>query len=162
MLKLPVVDAETPVSAALSLLVKVSVLAALVVPAFVFGNVADAGVKVASAVPVPVTATDCGLLGALSEKVIEPVRAPSCVGVKETVTRHLPPGTSWPVQVLVWTAKSPLGATPENFRFALPVLVTVMLLVLEVWPADSFPNASDAGEKDARGAGETVSWTPPW
>ena len=77
MLKLPVVDAETPVSAALSLLVNVNVLAALLVPAFVFGNFAVAGVKVASAVPVPVTGTDCGLLGALSEKVIEPVRAPS-------------------------------------------------------------------------------------
>ena len=73
--KLPVVEAETPVSdAVFSLLAKVKVLAALLVPAFVLGNFAVAGVKVASE-PVPESATTCGLLGALSVTVTEPVRA---------------------------------------------------------------------------------------
>lgn len=76
--KLPVVEAETPVSdAVFSLLAKVKVLAALLVPDFVLGNLAVAGVKVASAVPVPESATTWGLLGALSVTVTEPVRAPS-------------------------------------------------------------------------------------
>ena len=76
--KLPVVEAETPVSdAVFSLLAKVKVLAALLVPDFVLGNFAVAGVKVASAVPVPESATTWGLLGALSVTVTEPVRAPS-------------------------------------------------------------------------------------
>lgn len=97
-LKFPVVDAEMPVSVAAPLLAKVNVFGALLVPCSVLGNFADAGVKVASAVPVPVSETDCGLLGALSLKVSEPVRAPIAVGEKATNTSHVPPIANWPVQ----------------------------------------------------------------
>ncbi len=157
MLKFPVVEAEIPVSGALSLLVRVNFFAALLVPALVVGNFALTGVKVASAVPVPESATVCGLLGALSLNVSEPVRAPACVGVKLTLTMHLPLIPSWFVQVLVVMAKSPLATTLVNFRFALPVLVTVTVLTFEVWPTASLPKAKEAGVIVAIGAGPTVS-----
>jgi len=71
-----VVEAEIPVSATVCLLVRVKILAALVTPTLVAGNVLVAGVSVAPVVPVPVSGTDCGLPAALSVMVTAPVRVP--------------------------------------------------------------------------------------
>jgi len=75
--KSPVVEGEMPVKAVAPLFFRVNVLAALVAPTRVFGKLALAGVKVTCPVPVPVRETDCGLFGALSVTVTEPVRVPS-------------------------------------------------------------------------------------
>ena len=76
-LKSPVVPIEMPVSATLCLLASVNVLAALVAPTFVAGNVLLAGVNVACAAPVPESAAVCGLPAALSLTDRVPVRVPS-------------------------------------------------------------------------------------
>ena len=55
--KLPVVDAEMPVSATLCRFFRVNVFAALVSPTVVLGKLALAGVNVACAVPVPESGT---------------------------------------------------------------------------------------------------------
>ena len=60
-------------------------------------------------VPVPERLVVCGLLLALSLTVRVPLRAPTTVGVKVTLTVHLPLLASELPQVLVW-AKSPLAA----------------------------------------------------
>jgi hypothetical protein len=74
--KSPVAEIEMPVSELAVLLVRVSVLAALVVPTVCGGNRMLAGVKVACGPPVPESGTVCGLFEALSVIVTLPVRAP--------------------------------------------------------------------------------------
>jgi len=76
-LKSPVVEGEIPVSATFCLLASVNVLAALLVPTFVAGYFAVAGVNVACAMPVPDSATVCGLPTPLSFTDRVPVRVPS-------------------------------------------------------------------------------------
>jgi hypothetical protein len=51
--------------------------------------------------PVPVRLTLCGLLAALSVKVIAPVRVPTAVGVKVTLIVQLPAAATNVPQVLV-------------------------------------------------------------
>lgn len=72
-LKSPLTSIEMPVNSTLCLLASVNTFAALVDPTFVTGKVALAGVSVACTVPVPVSATVCGLLAALSMKATAPV-----------------------------------------------------------------------------------------
>jgi hypothetical protein len=78
------------------------------------------------AVPVPASATDCGLAAALSLKRSAPVRFPVAVGVKVTLIVQLPPAASELPQLLVW-AKSPLAEICVSERLAAPLLVSVML-----------------------------------
>ena len=65
-LKSPVVEITMLLRIMLWWLSSLNAFAALVVPTFVFANVAVAGVNVAWASPVPVKATVCGLLEPLS------------------------------------------------------------------------------------------------
>lgn len=76
-LKSPVVEIAMPVSATVCSLVKVNTFAGLLVPTFSVANVALAGVSFACTVPVPDSATVCGLFAALSVIVKVPVRAPN-------------------------------------------------------------------------------------
>lgn len=73
----PVVEGEMLVNAAVDLLWRVNVLAALLVPTVVLGKVALAGVNVTDMAPVPLSETLCGLPAALSVMLREPVRAPT-------------------------------------------------------------------------------------
>jgi hypothetical protein len=79
-------------------------------------------------VPMPVSATVCGLPGALSVIVKAPVRVPVAVGVKLTpILQLLPPARGVPtaqVVVPVSRAKSPLTAKSVKFNVASPVFVT--------------------------------------
>lgn len=160
MLKSPVVEAEMPVSDTFCLLESLKVFAALVLPTFVVGKVALAGVSVAWAVPVPDSGTLCGLFPALSLKVRSPVRDPSCVGVKVTLTVHLAPAASVEPQVLLWMAKSPLVAMLEMSIVADPLLAAVTVFALVVPPTTSLPKANDVGERVRAGAPVTVSCMP--
>lgn len=67
------------------------------------GTVAVGGeTDIAKSVPVPVSATDCGLAPALSVTVIDPVLAPDDAGENVTLTVQLAPTASDDPQSLVW------------------------------------------------------------
>jgi hypothetical protein len=83
-------------------------------------------------VPVPLSATVCGLPEALSVKESEAVREPVAQGLKVTLTAQVPLGiTVAPVQVSTLLEKSfasvPLSFTLAIVRFHIPLLVTVTL-----------------------------------
>lgn len=158
--KSPVVDAEMLVNELLPLFFSVNVLATLVPPTSVLGKFALAGVNVTCALPVPVSATLCGLPGALSVIVTAPVRVPICVGVNVTLNLQLPPTGSVLPQVLVLMAKSPLAAMLLMFNVALPVFDIFTDLPAEVFPVFVAANVSDVGERLTTGPlpAATVSW----
>jgi hypothetical protein len=86
--KSPLVVITMLVRAALWLLVRVNVFAALVVPTACDAYVALVGVSVAGSAPVLDNGTVCGLLEALSVRVSVPVTLHNSVGVKLTFTSH--------------------------------------------------------------------------
>ena len=107
--------------------------------------------------PVPVRATACGLAGALSEKLSEALRLPMADGVKVRLTVHVSLGvTVAPVQWSV-LAKSvalvPFSATDETVRFAVPVLVSVMVCAALVVSMVCEPKVREEEEKLAMGCG---------
>ena len=69
--------------------------------------------------PIPVNPTVWGLVGSASAIVNVPVSVPDAVGVKVTVTSHVPPGIKLVPQVLVW-AKGPLAVMPVKLTVELP------------------------------------------
>src|SRR6266852_657936 len=99
--------------------------------------------------PVPVTATVCGLLLALSDTVRVAVRAPVALGVNVTEMVHLPLACTLPSHVLV-SAKSP-GSAPAN---EMPLIVSVVgrlfvsvtFLAALVVPTVCAANVSEVGD----------------
>src|SRR5579862_2978397 len=93
-------------------LVMVIVWAALVEPTPWLLKLRLPGLKLipgVGTVPVPPSATLCGLAGALSVNDSEALRLPAAPGVKVRLTLHVPPGPSEaPVQVSAVIAKSAL------------------------------------------------------
>ncbi len=81
------------------------------------------GVK---SIPVPISATVCGLPGALSEMVMLPLRAPPAVGVNVTLIAQLAPAATLAPQLLV-CAKSPLAPMLAMLSAAEPVFDSVTL-----------------------------------
>ena len=122
------------VSAAVPLLVSVTDFAALVVPVFWLPKLRLVGVSVtpgAEIVPVPESATLCGLPVALSTIVTLALRLPVAEGVKVTLIAQLLPAASvlgLIGHVFVW-AKSPafvpLTAMLVIASAAVPLLVSV-------------------------------------
>jgi hypothetical protein len=91
-------------------------------------------------VPVPVKATVCGLLEALSGRFSEALRLPVAEGVKVTLTVQVLLGVTVAfVQVSALLVKSPAFLPPivtvEMIRLAAPVLVTVSTRVALVVPS---------------------------
>jgi len=85
-------------------------------------------------VPEPESPTDCGLLGELSVNCKDAASAPVVLGVKVTLTEHVAlTATVAPLQLLALIAKSPalapLTATALIVRAALPLFVTITLIV---------------------------------
>jgi hypothetical protein len=78
----------------------------------------------AGAAPVPLSGRVCGLAAALLVNVRAPLRAPTAVGVKVTVTLQAAP-TARVVHPLADCAKSPVAAIFEIFKAAVPELLTV-------------------------------------
>jgi hypothetical protein len=75
-----------------------------------------------AATPVPVSATVCVLLPALSEIVIVPVWAPLANGVKVIDMSQAPPAATEPAQVFA-CAKSPLATMLEIAKGPVPLFV---------------------------------------
>jgi hypothetical protein len=89
------------VNAVERLLVSVTFLAALVVPAFCAANVKEVGETVVCAMPLPANEAVCGLFDAASVTVSVPVSAPMTLGVNVTVMVQLPLAGTLPLQVSV-------------------------------------------------------------
>ena len=88
--------------AALPLLVRVTVCAALVVLSTWAANVRLAGARLTvGPTPVPVRVTVCGLPGALSVRVTAPLRGPGTVGVNVTLIVQVASAATLDPQVLV-------------------------------------------------------------
>jgi hypothetical protein len=87
-------------------------------------------------VPVPVRATVCGLLVALSVTVNVPVNAPLLVGANETSMVQVAPAVKLVGQLLVWL-KGAVAAMLEIVTAEVPALVSVasceVLVVPTVW-----------------------------
>ena len=134
-------------SVALWLFLRVNVFGRLVVPTVCAAYVALVGVNVTGAIPVPDSGTVCGLFAALSVIVMLPVRNPSWVGVKVTLTMQFAPAASVLPQgfVLVAAAKSPLITMLLMFSVELPVFATVTLFAVVVVPTTVLANTSDVG-----------------
>jgi len=84
------------------------------------------GTLKAKSLPVPLSATVCGLPAALSVTVTLPVLVPVAVGSKVTLMVQLAPAVTLEPQVLVWE-KSPLAVMLVRLRVASPVLLSVTL-----------------------------------
>src|SRR5258708_17779983 len=79
---------ELIVSEAVTVVVSVTICAALIEPTFVLGKFTlfDESVTRPASTPVPLSGTLCGLPGPLSVKINEPLRVPAAVGVNCTKT----------------------------------------------------------------------------
>lgn len=107
-------------------LLKVTVWAALVVPIVWPEKVKLDGERATFAGVVPLSATDCGLLAALSVIVNVPVTLALLCGVKAMVIVQLaPPASGGPLQLLLYTTNGRVAATLLISKAAPPVLVTV-------------------------------------
>lgn len=111
--------------------------------------------------PVPDSATLCGLLVALSVIVIAPVRVPSWVGVKVTLTLHFFAGANVLPQVFELTAKSPLGTMLVMLSVPRPLFEIVKDFAAEVLLTTVLANVNDVVDRETTGLGGgcvTVSW----
>jgi hypothetical protein len=131
--------------------VSVAVFEALVVPWARFPNPSVAGVRVTGTTPVPVIATLCGLVVALSATVSVAVSAPRIEGVKVMVMLQLfpaasvaglkgqfPPATKSP-------AFAPLNVMLLMVSATVWVFLNVAVFAALAWSMTSLPNESVAG-----------------
>lgn len=79
--------------------------------------------------PMPVSETDCGLLGALSVIVTTAFLAPAAVGVKVTVIVQLPPAATDGTQLLVW---------PKSLLFAPVISIEIVRAMFPVFESVTF------------------------
>src|SRR5947207_5198574 len=145
-----------PLRSADPVLVSVTAWGAPVVPTCWLPNARPAGLRPTAGagigVPVPLSATLCGLSAALSTKARLALRAPTAVGAKATSTvQVLPAATVAPLQVSLPVVKSPglapVSATLVMARFAASVLVTVTVWAALVVPTSWLPKERPAAEK---------------
>jgi hypothetical protein len=125
----------------------VTVCAALVVPTAWLPNVNEVGaIPIATATPVPVSVTVCGLPVALSVNVIVPLRVPAAVGVNVIWNVHGFASTAMLGHCAsVAPAKSPVIAILVNVTVVFPVFDTVNVSGELVDPRPSIPNGNDVG-----------------
>ena len=110
---------------------------------------------VVGAVPVPVSATPCGLPSALSATLNSALKLPAPLGVNVSITVQFAPAARELVQVLPEIAKLlafvPVIPMLEIASVELPVLEIVSVIGLEVTPLVALGNVSDAGENETTG-----------
>lgn len=154
---------EEKISGPLPALVRVMIWAGLklgliVVPAAVSGKLSEetesltAGVRT---MPVPLSATVCGELAALSATLRVAVSGPAAVGLKVTVTVQEALAPSAAPQVLVWEndeAFAPLKETLEMVVGPVPVFRSVVVCTAEGEPTLVVVKTRVAGERLTAGA----------
>ena len=117
------------------LLMMATVMGTLARPCVVTGKVTEVGINLSAgpggeSIPVPISATDCGLPDALSVKINAASRTPTAEGVNVSFTMHEAlGGRGTPMQVLVGALKSAGLLPPRAMAVitvgAFPGLVTV-------------------------------------
>jgi hypothetical protein len=122
-------------------------LAGLVAPATTELKFSELGENVTGNDPVPLRFTTCGLVRAESVNVSTPVADPSVVGMKVTLTVHVPPAATLVTQVFVEIANGPLAVTPLRLSAAFSWLVNVTVLAELVSFTAMFPKLRLVGEK---------------
>ena len=135
--------------AVLPLFLRVTLLAALVVPISRVAKVRVDGDTVTAEIPVPLRLTVCGLPAALSLIVTAAVLVPRAVGVNRTLIVQLELAARLAPHVVV-REKSPLFAPVivmlAIVKTALPVLVTVTDWAALVVPTTRLPKEREVGE----------------
>jgi hypothetical protein len=153
------VDNAPTLSAALPVLLSVTVCAVLVLPTFKLPKPKAAemlATGAAAAVAVPIKPTLPGLPAALWATVNVPLRAPAePVGTMATLTTQLLPAATVPpaLHVPPTTANSALAAMDEISKPALPLLLTVTFCAALVLPMAVEASVKDEGDTEAIGAG---------
>jgi hypothetical protein len=104
------------------------------------------GVTIVKSSPVPLNATLCEPLTALSEILRLPVLMPPTVGLKVTEMEHLAPALTVPPHVFDWE-KSPLVEMLEIASDALPTFVSVTVCAELVVSTSCDAKVSDWGDK---------------
>jgi hypothetical protein len=102
-------------------------------------------------IPVPLSATVCGLLAALSVMVTAPVRVPVAAGVKVTPKVQKAAGATEAGQLLLVTRKSPPATMLVMVKVAVPVLVKVTVCALLVVPTCWLPKVRLLADRLAMG-----------
>jgi hypothetical protein len=122
-----------------SLFVIVTVRALLVVPTVIVPKLSDVGESVTGAVPVPLKATTCGLVSALSITTRLPLAAPSAAGTNWTPTLQLAPALSALPQVVLAIVNGAVAvmlaiASAAGSRFVIVTDRTVLTLPTTTLP----------------------------
>lgn len=123
---------------------------ALPAPGAMLFNVGAPGT---SGVPIPIPPSviaSAPLLAAFEPMTTLPVRAPTAVGAKVTVSVQEPPATRPEPQLFV-TAKSPVAMMVVNMRLAPPLLANVTVFGVLVVPAFCSAKLSDVGLSETSG-----------
>ncbi len=103
--------------------------------------------------PVPLKATEVGVVGALLGMETDPTFAPVEVGEKVTPKIQVPAGATVALlQVLLLKAKFPVMDKAPITRLAVPVLVTVKDLAVLVEPTARLPKSHETGLTLSAGA----------
>jgi hypothetical protein len=113
------------------------------------------------AIPVPLSDTVCGLVGASLVSVSVPLRAPIAVGVKVTVIVHVAFTAMLAVQPVLVCEKSPAIAMLEIVSAALPLFVTVTVWVALDVPTSVLLKVSEVTESDNPATGGVNAKSPP-
>jgi hypothetical protein len=150
----PVNEMELIVRVAGPTFVRVTVLAALVVPTSWSEKLRLVGLTV-TMVPVPLSATVCGLPKALSLKVKVAERAPATWGRNVTLTVQVDPAVSVVPQVFEGMAKSaalvPVIAMLLMLRVEVPVFLNVTVCAEDVVRVTVTGKVIEVTERDAMG-----------
>ena len=146
---------EDRLSAAVELLVSVTIFAALVVPTVCVPKASLVGPKVSGRSAMPLNATVWGESGALSVRISDPVSAPDAAGAKLTCTVQDLPGFNTGPQVLIWVK---LGVVAMELRLTVLLLVLVRVTVFAalVVPSTCGAKPTENGEAETTGLSATV------
>ena len=147
------------VTAAVPVFLTVTICASLVAPVIVAGKAMLVGVKVrAGAVavtPVPVRATDAGVLVALPATTSVPIEVVAAVGLNSTETVQDAPAANVVPQVVADLRNGAEAVSEVNVTVTVPVFLTVTVIAAEVEPI-----VVD-GKVRADGESEMVGPEPP-
>ena len=131
----------------LSLLVSVTVFAALVLPTAIVPNAKLVGERVMGFCPVPDIPNRCGDPSPGKVTVTSPLTAPVTVGLKVTFNVQLAPAAKLAAQVLLSIAKSPLATIELRLTEEALMLVSVRVFAALVVPSAWLPNEKLVGDK---------------
>jgi hypothetical protein len=144
---------EVSVTDTVDVFVIVTTCASLVVPTMVFGKAMEAGVTVrvgvVGAFPVPVKATEAGVLVPLLATTSVPVEATAAVGLNSIETVQLAATARVVPQVVADLRKGAETVSDVSVNAPVPVFLTVTTCTAEVEPKVTVPKASEVGASES-------------